>query len=340
MTVALESIPRFTAAEALAVAEREYGIGGPISRLPSERDQNFLIDDPRRGKIVLKIANVHDAPELLQCQNLAMQRVANSPCDCRVQEIVPSRTAEEMTWIRAAAGARHGVRALKWIEGVVLAKATHRSASLLESIGISMAKIDAALEYFTHPAAHRILQWDLRHAGLARVHVQLLPRARRARIERAFGEWEQIDWDSLRQSVIHGDANDHNVLIEGGRMAGLLDFGDMVHSATVCELAIALAYAMLHHDAPFTAAAAVIRGYHRHFPLTNCEQQVLYPLIVARLSASVCYAADNREHRPDDPYQVVTEAAAWTLLDALEPCSDDAALAMVKSACQASEARF
>jgi Ser/Thr protein kinase RdoA (MazF antagonist) len=335
MTIPLDSIPRFTAAEALAVAKREYGIGGPISRLPSERDQNFLIDDPQRGKMVLKIANLHDAPDLLQCQNLAMHRVANSPCDCRVQEIVPSRSGEEIVWIHHAGAAGHGVRALKWVEGVVLAKSTDKSASLFESIGTSMAKVDAALEYFAHPAAHRILQWDLRHAGLARAHVQLLPRARRARIDRAFGAWQEIDWGSLRHSVIHGDANDYNVLIQGGRMTGLLDFGDMVHSATVCELAIALAYAMLHHERPFTAAAAVIRGYHRHFPLTDLEQQVLFPLVVVRLSASVCYAAHNRERNPDDPYQVVTEEAAWTLLDGLEPCSDDAALAMVRQACQA-----
>jgi Ser/Thr protein kinase RdoA (MazF antagonist) len=334
MTIPLDSIPRFTAAEALAVAKREYGIGGPISRLPSERDQNFLIDDPKRGKTVLKIANLHDAPELLQCQNLAMQWVANSPCDCRVQEIVPSRSGEEIIWIHQAGAARHGVRALKWVEGVVLAKSTDRGASLFESIGTGMAKISAALEHFTHPAAHRILQWDLRHAGLARAHVQLLPRARRARIERAFGVWEEIDWGSLRHSVIHGDANDHNVLIQGGRMTGLLDFGDMVHSATVCELAIALAYAMLHHERPCMAAAWVIRGYQRHFPLTDLEQRVLFPLIVARLSASVCYAAHNRERNPDDPYQVVTEEAAWTLLDRLEPCSNDAALAMIREACQ------
>ena len=335
MTIPLDSIPRFTAAEALAVAKSEYGIGGRISSLPSERDQNFLIDDPQRGKVVVKIANLHDAPGLLECQNLAMHRVANSRCDCRVQEIVPSRTGEEITWIHHDAAARHGVRVLKWIDGQVLAKSPDRSAALFESIGTSMAKIDAALEHFTHPAAHRTLQWDLRHAGLARAHVRLLPRARRARVERALGAWEEIDWGSLRHSVIHGDANDYNVLIDGGRMAGLLDFGDMVHSATVCELAIALAYAMLHHEQPFIAAAAVIRGYHRHSPLTDFEQQVLFRLIVARLSASVCYAAHNRERNPDDPYQVVTEVSAWTLLDGLESTSNHAALAMVKEACQA-----
>ena len=65
-------------------------------------------------------------------------------------------------------------------------------------------------------------------------------------MERIFAGWRTIDWTRLPHSVIHNDANDYNVLIEDGRMSGLLDFGDLVHSATVCDLAIALAYTMLH----------------------------------------------------------------------------------------------
>jgi Ser/Thr protein kinase RdoA (MazF antagonist) len=334
MTIPLDSIPRFTAADALAVAEREYGIAGPLGRLPSERDQNFLIADPRHGKVVLKIANLHDAPELLECQNQAMRHVARSPCDCRVQEIVPSRAGKDITSIvNTASGARNYVRVLKWIEGEVLANCTARTACLFESIGAGMAKIDTALRDFTHPAVHRELQWDLRHAGLARENAHLLSRAQRARVDRAFADWQKIEWPLLRHGAIHGDANDYNVLTEAGRMTALLDFGDMVYSATVCELAIALAYAVLHEEQPLAAAARVIDGYHRHNPLTEPEQRVLFPLMIARLSASVCYAAHNRARNPDDSYQVVTEAAAWALLEKLESCSNDAALKMIRESC-------
>jgi Ser/Thr protein kinase RdoA (MazF antagonist) len=334
MTISLDSIPRLSAAEALAIAFEDYGIEGRATALPSERDQNFLIVDARGAKFVLKIANRNDAPELLEFQHRAMRRVANSSCDCRVQEIVHSLDGADFRAIRdRAAGVRHCVRVTTWLEGEVLAKCASRSAGLLESIGASMAKIDVALRDFTHPAMHRVLQWDLRHAGLAREHADLLPRGRRSRVERVFAEWETIDWTRLRHSVIHNDANDHNVLIEGGRMTGLLDFGDAVHSATVCDLAIALAYAMLHEKEPMAAAAPVIRAYHRYNPLSELEQRVLYPLILARLSASVCYAAHNRARNPDDAYQIVTEAAAWELLDELEPWPADAALAMVKDAC-------
>jgi len=334
VTISLESIPRFTAAEALAVAARDYGISGPVSALPSERDQNFLIADPRGGKFVLKIANRDDSPELLDFQHQAMRRVARSLRDCRVQEVVPARAGAFIAAIESAAGVRYCVRVTRWLNGEVLANCA-RGAALCESIGSTMAQIDVALRDFAHPAMHRVLQWDLRHAGLAREHAHLLPRARRARADAAFAQWEEVDWTLLRHSVIHGDANSHNVLTEGGRMSGLLDFGDMVHTATVCELAVALAYTLLEDPEPLASAAHVIRAYHGVNPLTGPEQRVLFPLVLARLAASVCYAAHNRTRNPADPYQVVTETAAWDLLERLAAYPIDAAPGMVREACAA-----
>ena len=63
----------------------------------------------------------------------------------------------------------------------------------------------------------------------------------------------------LRLSVIHADANDHNVLVnelapgadpETRKVSGLVDFGDAVRSYTVGEAAIAGCYAMLGRETP------------------------------------------------------------------------------------------
>ena len=53
--------------------------------------------------------------------------------------------------------------------------------------------------------------------------------------------------DELARGVIHSDGNDHNVLVRRVapwrmEVAGVIDFGDMVHSFRVCEPAIAAAY--------------------------------------------------------------------------------------------------
>jgi Ser/Thr protein kinase RdoA (MazF antagonist) len=318
--IPLESIPSFTQADALALAKRDFGIAGAVSALPSERDQNFLIIAEDGGKFVLKIANAHDTPELLDFQNKAMRHVEESAPGCRVQRIVSPLRGGEVVRVRTGTGRDHCVRLLTWIDGEVLAKTASRGPALFESVGAGLGKIDAALCGFTHPAMHRVLQWDLRRAGMARVHAGLLPQVRQAHVERLFSQWEGIEWTALRHSVIHGDANDYNVIVAAGSMVGLLDFGDMVYSATVCELAIALAYIMLGEDEPLDVAAQVTRAYERHYPLREAERTALYPLVLSRLGMSVCYSAHNRARNPTDPYQVVSEAAAWDLLEKLDNC--------------------
>jgi len=332
VAISAETIPRFTASDALEAASARYGLSGSAAPLPSERDQNFLIADPNRGKFVLKIANRGDSAELLDFQHEGMRRVAG--CGIPVPRILRSLVGADVETLTSRAGTEHRLRVLTWIEGRVLAEQTPRGDALLESIGASMAQVDLALAEFTHPAMYRVLQWDLRHAGVARDHAALLPATWRERVQTAFVQWQELDWTSLRAGVIHGDANDHNVLAEPQRMTGLLDFGDMVHSAIVCDLAIALAYALLGERDPLAAAGAVIRGYHRCNPLTVPEQLALDALVRVRLAVSLCYAAHNRIRAPDDPYQVVSEAGVRALFERLDGYPRGAAEETIRAACR------
>jgi Ser/Thr protein kinase RdoA (MazF antagonist) len=220
-----------------------------------------------------------------------------------------------------------------WIDGTVLGKEKDRGDALLGSLGQCVARVDKALEDFEHPAMHRTLQWDLRHADLARDKASLLPGHRRRWVIETLDEWAALDWTLLRTGVIHGDVNDHNVLVDAGRVSGLLDFGDMVHSALVCDLAVTLAYAVLGRSDPLAAAAWLIRAYHDENPLTDAEQRALMPLMRARLAMSLCYSAHNRARNPGDAYQTVSEAAVLDLVDRLG--SRAAALDLARSACSA-----
>ena len=53
------------------------------------------------------------------------------------------------------------------------------------------------------------------------------------------------DLTDLRKQVIHGDANNYNVVVDESNAIGVIDFGDMIHSQLIFDLAIALAYVIL-----------------------------------------------------------------------------------------------
>jgi Ser/Thr protein kinase RdoA (MazF antagonist) len=138
---------------------------------------------------------------------------------------------------------------------------------------------------------------------------------------------------TLRQGVIHNDANDHNVLIdpESGRVTGLLDLGDAVWSAVASELAVAAAYAALDTGDPLAVIAAIRDGFEAALPLTDEERAVIVELVALRLATSVALSAHQSRLDPDDPYLTVSEAPAWELLErlsAIDPTDAAARIAM------------
>ena len=103
---------------------------------------------------------------------------------------------------------------------------------------------------------------------------------------------------------------------DGRRVVGLLDFGDMIHSITAHEAAVACAYAMLGRDDPTGVLKAVIHGFVGTCPLTAYEINALPSLAIARLATSVAMSAQQKRVS-DDPYLRVSEAPAWDLLERL-----------------------
>jgi 4-aminobutyrate aminotransferase-like enzyme len=97
----------------------------------------------------------------------------------------------------------------------------------------------------------------------------------------------------------------------------LIDFGDMVHTTTVCDLAIGCAYVMLGKNDPLGAAAHVIAGYHSALPLTDTERHLLFPLMLTRLAMSVIISAARKAQAPDEAYYTIHEAPAWASLETL-----------------------
>ncbi len=119
---------------------------------------------------------------------------------------------------------------------------------------------------------------------------------------------------ALPQQFIHGDAHDDNILVNAGRVTGLLDFGDSGFNPTVCELATCLPYLMMGRDNPLETAASVVAGYHTTRPLSDAEFSVLMPLVCGRLAVSVSIAAERRLIDPSHPAWFISEPGGWDLL--------------------------
>jgi 4-aminobutyrate aminotransferase-like enzyme/Ser/Thr protein kinase RdoA (MazF antagonist) len=234
---------------------------------------------------------------------------------------------ELITTTSAAGGAKHFVRLLSYLPGKLLAHINPHTPELLRSLGRVLGTLDHAFEDFSHPAADRPLKWDLRRAGWIREYVpRIADSKRRAMVERLLARFEAEvlpALSGLRSSVIYNDANDYNVLVteehpEQRRVAGVIDFGDMLLSNTVCELAVACAYALLRKADPIAAAAHIVAGYHEMYPLTERELETLFPLIGTRLAVSVTNSNFQREVEPENKYLMVTDADAWALLEQME----------------------
>ena len=283
---------------AQAIAEKCFGIQASAEELPSERDRNFLLTAREGEKFVLKIANANEQREVIEAQNAMLEHLAERVEFCpRVVPAVSGKGTEDVDG--------HLVRVLTYLPGKPLATVESQSPELLCDLGRKLGRLSGALVGFDHPGAHRAFHWDLAQA---------------AQILEEFGPRIQTDWlrdlvlgfrvgsvSHLRRSVIHGDANDYNVLVNGNQVVGLIDFGDIVHSYTVGDLAIAVAYVVLGKNDPYVAAAPVIEGYREEFEVNKDELEALWPLVRLRLCMSVCIAAHQQAAQPENEYLGISQ---------------------------------
>jgi hypothetical protein len=114
---------------------------------------------------------------------------------------------------------------------------------------------------------------------------------------------------------------------------GLIDFGDMVHSYTVSDLALTIAYAILDQPDPLSIAAQITRGYHASFPLFEDEITALFGLVTLRLCTSVAIAAEQQSRQPENEYLGVSQGPIRNSLPELMKIPPHLAEAVFRDAC-------
>ncbi|MHA1962445.1 MAG: aminotransferase class III-fold pyridoxal phosphate-dependent enzyme [Candidatus Thorarchaeota archaeon] len=315
--------PQFADTDAQRIALELFGIEGSISELPSERDRNFYF---KKGpdEYVLKIAATSEVKENLEFQNSAMAHLASKSTAVPCPQVMLSKSGHEILSAEDSEGNSHFVRMLTYLPGKVLAKVNPHSPELLEELGSFMGQLSSSLADFSHPATHRQFYWDLKNAESAiNQYKERIQDERKSSIVEYFLQEFKSNvipqLPNLRTSVLQNDGNDYNIIVNESqytksRTFGIIDFGDMVYSNTIFELAIVTAYTILEKSDPIAAAAQIIRGYHREFPLTELEIELLFYMICIRLTMTVTIAAYQTSLEPDNEYLRISEAQAWDTL--------------------------
>ncbi len=344
----------FTSEEASKIAKHSFNLDGNATKLVGFVDENFLITCPLRRKthsnqsFLLKISSdlsaisAEENRKFLDFQVAILKHLSTKKLPFSTSKIMADKHGNPFSEISATTTAR----LLSWLEGRLWSTVNPKTESLRKCLGDAAGSLTHSLHDFTHPEAHRNLDWDLanaawtvkfnhRFSGLpaeeAGKHNEIV-----TYFQNRFSEIQK-DYRTLPKSIVHNDLNDYNILVsedlEHPKVTGIIDFGDAVFTQTVNDLAIVLAYAIMDLPDPLSGALQVIEGYNMHYKLSEKELEHLYILVGMRLVITVVSASIKKEENPEEPYYLISEKPAWDLLEKWFAINENFAFYSFRKAC-------
>ncbi|MCK5943973.1 MAG: aminotransferase class III-fold pyridoxal phosphate-dependent enzyme, partial [Planctomycetes bacterium] len=315
---------------------RAYGLRGELSPLPGEVDRNLRLQTAD-GSYLVKVPAAGD-DRALQLQIDALRHIAREAPDLPIPRTVTTTNGDDLARPDAA-DFDHPIWLTTWLPGRLLCDEPLVTAPLCERLGRTLGRLDRALQSFDDERARRDLKWDLLQSDWIEPHLEKVEPAWLQATVTAIFEWFVDHRDALRalrRSTVHNDANDHNVLVataDQPDIAGVIDFGDMCHTALVADLAIAATYAAMRTHDPLVAIDAITRGFHAELPLSDDELRMVVPLVELRLAVSVVNAAVQARERPHDPYVTTSQEGARRVLRQLHGRDHCTAYERLRAAC-------
>ncbi|HEY7598856.1 MAG TPA: aminotransferase class III-fold pyridoxal phosphate-dependent enzyme, partial [Candidatus Limnocylindrales bacterium] len=131
---------------------------------------------------------------------------------------------------------------------------------------------------------------------------------------------------ALRAQVIHNDITLDNLLLDpGGAVTGIIDFGDMTHTALVLDVPATLQSLVREREDIFAVAGDFLPGYTELLPLERHEAELLADLLAGRMVQTILISAWRTRQFPDNDYITGWAEPAWALLDQLDRAGMDRA---------------
>ncbi|MGY8986570.1 MAG: phosphotransferase [Sphingomonadales bacterium] len=314
----MDLVPSFDNEQIAQIVLDLYGIEGEVLPLDSFEDQNTRIKT-KDGSYVFKIANSKWEIDSFYFQNEVLERFAKMAPSLKLPVVIPTLKGESLT-------IKDGfpVRLLTYLDGNVLS-ITPRCPELYRDMGRFMGRFNQVMNGYSHPAQNRPeYLWNLDNVMAAKPFISDVKDAKdRGRIEFFFKAYEMETLSKipdLRKAVIHGDANEFNILVDAGgapKVVGLIDFGDLSKASIVNELAIMLAYGLLGEEHVEISTEEMIKGFHTEFPLEESEYDVLFNLTAMRLVQSLILSSNRAKLFPENDYIIASQKPIKLLLKKL-----------------------
>ena len=274
---------------------RAWDLPPPTGMRQPEHGTNNLVRivDTGTSRFVLRIHHNATIAQVAAERRLLTALADNARLSFRVP--VPMLTTDG----RPAVATPHGPASVtQWIPG----DHPSRDREGLELAGIALGELDTALAAL--PADLAPTDWSSRSLSAIHPHVQdlgalaaeltkVLPTEPSARwfadrapeIEAETARWYAV----LPRQIIHGDYALGNVLVDDGRVTGMLDFEIAGIDLRVTELCAALVQST--DDLRADQVAAFRRGYGVHVQLLDVERDALPTLIRYRTLGSIVWRA-------------------------------------------------
>lgn len=316
-----------------------YNIRGTALALPGEIDANFNIKIDSKNQYILKISPQNTAKNELDFQQKIFQYLNDKDISLKSPKVVLDTHKNAISEISIDTKTTLKVRLLTWIDGRVWSSVNPQLNDLRFSLGEKVGEITQNLQGFQHPKAERTFAWDIAQGLWIKDYLHLFKDEEKATIYYFLNKFEafQKEYQTLRKSMVHNDANDNNILVSEDlihpKVTAIIDFGDAIKTQIINDVAITCCYAIMDHEDPLEASLPVIKGYHSKFPLEEKELEFLYFLIAMRLLISLTKSAINKIEHPENEYLLISEKPAWNLLKKWKNVSEDFALYSFRNAC-------
>jgi Ser/Thr protein kinase RdoA (MazF antagonist) len=304
--------PDLTDAEARRIADELYGLTGDTLRLRGERSHNTRFTTADGEQFVLRVASASEPDDAIDLHARALihleQRAPHLP-------VARMRSAHNGQLVPATevAGRRHRVRLETYLPGTTFRDDQVISDAGLRSIGELLGGVAAALADFDHPASAGFMPWDIANGKvLDRELTDGLRPDARALVDRSMPRLERAvaTMGSLPHQIVHNDGHPGNLLRadEGSdAITGIIDFGDLVRTVTVADIAVSGAGLVPHQADPAAALASLTSGYAAGLAplrdLTDHEVAAVPDLVLCRLVLSTLlteFQISHADHIADE----------------------------------------